>query len=215
MKIYSSTVNRLLSYTAKLLSYICHPLFIPTYFFLWVEYRFPEQSAGASLDTIQLRLIGVFITTAFFPALTVFLLWRLKFIQNIYLRTNKERIVPYLASMIFYWWMWYLARGFNDQATVLRYFYLGMFIATIPAVVLNTFSKVSMHAMGVGGFCTALLFTNIFYQTHLGFDTTLALLIAGTVLSARIFLKEHLSSEIYIGLFIGICSQVLSFWLAW
>src|SRR5690349_9323551 len=80
---------------AKIISYIFHPLFIPTYIFLWLALRFPYEFAGITPTGLMLRKISVFWITAFFPAFSVFLLWRLKFIDSIFLKTKKERIIPY------------------------------------------------------------------------------------------------------------------------
>ena len=62
-------------------------------------------------------------TNTFFPAFAVFLFARLKLSDSIFLRTQKERIIPYVITMFFYWWMYYLSRNFLDQPIVLKYFY--------------------------------------------------------------------------------------------
>src|ERR1700739_1225310 len=84
---------------AKIISYVLHPLFIPTYIFLWLSYRFPGNFYDATPYILALKKISVFWLTAFFPAFAVFLLWRLKFIETVYLRTEKDRIIPYIITM--------------------------------------------------------------------------------------------------------------------
>lgn len=198
---------------AKVVSYVFHPLFIPCYFFLWIYYRFPSEFAAASINNIRLKFLAIFITTVFFPAFTVFLLWKLKFISNIYLKNKKERIVPYLAAMIFYWWMWYLSRNFNDQALALKYFFFGIFLATVPALILNTYIKVSMHAMGITGLATAMIIACFMYEKYYGLDLVIIILLTGIICTARLFLKQHSSIEIYTGVFIGIISQIISYFI--
>src|SRR4051794_10149546 len=80
---------------AKIIPYIFHPLFIPTYIFLWLVLRFPFEFADITPMGLFFRKITVFWMTVFFPAFSVFLLWRLKFIDSIFLKTQKERIIPY------------------------------------------------------------------------------------------------------------------------
>src|SRR6476659_9323326 len=116
---------------AKIISYIFHPLFIPTYIFFWLVLRFPFEFAGITPEGLFLRKISVFWITAFFPAFSVFLLWRLKFVESIFLKTQKDRIIPYFIIMFFYWWMWYLSRNFTDQPGVLRFFFLGISFTTV------------------------------------------------------------------------------------
>src|SRR5881628_3503858 len=86
---------------AKVISVIFHPLFIPTYIFFWLALRFPFEFAGITPQGLALRKLTVFWMTAFFPAFSVFLLWRLKFIDNIFIKTQRERIIPYIISMFF------------------------------------------------------------------------------------------------------------------
>ena len=197
--------------TAKIISYIFHPLFIPTYVFFWLLIRFPYQFAGITPMALFARKITVFWMTAFFPAFSVFLLWRLKFIDNIMLRTQKERIAPYMITMIFYWWMWYLSRNFTDQPMVLKFFFLSIFFATILGLVLNNFFKISMHGMGVGGLLVFIIITNFYYHTYLGIDIAIVTLITGIVCTARLILWEHNNFEVYSGLIVGVLCQLIAF----
>ena len=88
--------------------------------------------------------------TAFFPAFAVFLLWRLKLSESIYLRTQKERIIPYFVTMFFYWWMYYLSKNQTDQPAVLKFFYFGIFWSSIIGVIINNFIKISLHTIAAG-----------------------------------------------------------------
>jgi len=199
---------------AKIISYIFHTLFIPIYIFLWLTLRFPFEFAGISPTGLMLRKISVFWITAFFPAFSVFLLWRLKFIDSIFLKTQKERIVPYIIIMIFYWWMWYLSRNFSDQPEVLKFFFLGIFYATVPSLILNNFFKISMHAIGVGAALTFVVLTCFYYQLYLGADIAIITLITGIVCTARFIVSDHTNLDVYSGLIVGALCQVIAYWVA-
>lgn len=199
---------------AKVISYVFHPLFIPTYVFLWLLSRFPYEFAGITPMALFARKITVFWMTAFFPAFAVFLLWRLKFINSIMLKTQKERMAPYIITMIFYWWMWYLSRNFTDQPIVLKFFFLSVFFATIAGLILNSFFKISMHGMGVGGLIVFVLLTCFYYHTYPGIDISITLLITGTVCTARLILDQHDNFELYAGLIIGALCQLIAFWVS-
>jgi hypothetical protein len=199
---------------ARIFSYVFHPLFMPTFIFLWLTIRFPFAFAGITPFLLFTRKITVFWMTAFFPAFSVFLLYQLKFIETIYLRSQKERIVPYIITMIFYWWMWYLSRNFTDQPEVLKFFFFGIFSATIIGLIVNSFFKISMHAMGVGGALMFVILTSFFYHIYLGTDISLFIIIAGVTCSSRLMLDEHGNKEVYAGLFAGILCQVLAYYFA-
>ena len=104
---------------AKFVSYILHPLFIPTYIFIWLTWRFPIHFDNITAAGLTLKTISIFLNASFFPAFAVFLLWRLKFIENIFLRTQKERIVPYIITMIFYWWLCFWDDAFKFYLVIL------------------------------------------------------------------------------------------------
>ncbi|HVX50243.1 MAG TPA: hypothetical protein VHB48_08790 [Chitinophagaceae bacterium] len=219
----SLSINQptLLKVVAKIFSYVFHPLFIPTYIFIWLTVQFPFAFVGFSPLDMFMRKITVFWMTAFFPAFGTFLCWRLGFIESIFLRTQKERIIPYVISMFFYWWMWYLSlRVFNGQTSqgqlpeVLKFFYLGISISTVFGLIINNFIKISMHAMGVGGALMFVILTGFFYHQYLGRDISLVLLVTGIVCSARLILGEHATGEVYTGLFVGMLCQLMALWFS-
>ncbi len=204
----------LLRFPAKLLSYIFHPLFMPTYVFLFLVYQFPYEFSGIDLLQLKLRVFNVFFVTAFLPSFAVFLLWRLKFSESIFLRTQKERVIPYVITMFFYWWMYYLSRNFKDQPEVLKFFYFGIFISTSLGLIINNFIKISLHAIAMGSALTAIILFSFYYQTHLGVAITVVTLLTGIVCTSRLLVSNHTTQEIYAGLFVGIICQLIGFWFA-
>jgi hypothetical protein len=201
-----------LKWLASAISYIFHPLFIPTYVFLFLLKAFPYEFADITDWQLQMKLFGVFWLTAFFPAFAVFLLWRLKFSDSIFLRTQKERIVPYVITMFFYWWMYYLSRNFQDQPIVLRFFFMGIFIATVFGLILNNYFKISLHAMGIGGATTAIILFSIYYHLNFGAVISISILLCGIVCTSRFLVSDHTNKEIYAGLALGIVCQLLAYW---
>ena len=209
-----SEQSQAINIVAKIISYVLHPLFIPTYIFFWLTWHFPTEFAGITKTGLLFKKISVFWLTAFFPAFSVFISWRLKFIESIFLRTQKDRIFPYIITMIFYWWMWYLSRGLPDQPVVLKFFYFGIFLTTVFGLIINNFIKISMHAIGAGSFLAFIILTCLIYHTLLGVDIMIATLLAGLICTARLLLNHHSTAEIYAGLIVGILCQLLGVWIA-
>jgi hypothetical protein len=174
----------------------------------------PFEFVGITDWQLQLRVFSVFWLTAFFPAFAVFLLWRLKFSESIFLRTQKDRIIPYVIVMFFYWWMYYLSRNFLDQPIVLKYFYFGVFIASAIGLIVNNFIKVSLHGMGIGGMLASVVLVGLKYPINNIIWDIAILFIAGIVISARMMVSDHTNKELTIGLGIGIITQTLAyFWV--
>ena len=202
---------KIVKYIAHLLSYVLHPLFIPTYFFLFLMQVLPFEFVGITEWQLKMRLFSVAWLTAFFPAFAVFLLWRLKLSDSIVLRTQKERIIPYVITMFFYWWMYYLSRNFTDQPIALKFFYLGIFVASAIGMTVNNFMKVSLHAMGIAGLTTAVILVSVFYPVNNAVWVLLAVLLTALVISARLVVSDHTKKELIVGLFIGVFTQVAAY----
>ncbi len=201
----------IVKYLAHLLSYVFHPLFIPTYFFLYLMQVLPFEFVGITDWQLKMRLFSVAWLTAFFPAFAVFLLWRLKLSDSIFLRTQKERIIPYVITMFFYWWMYYLSRNFTDQPVALKFFYLGIFVASAIGMTVNNFMKVSLHAMGIAGITTSIILVSVFYPVTNAIWVPLAIVLTALVISARLVVSDHSKKELVVGLFIGVFTQLAAY----
>ena len=209
-----NTSSKPLRFTAQFISYVFHPLFIPTYFILYLIKVIPFEFASITDWQLKLKVFSVFWLTAFFPAFAVFLLWRLKFSNSIFLKTQKERVIPYVITMFFYWWMYYLSRTFTDQPLALKFFYFGIFISSSLGLIVNNFIKVSLHAMGISGLLTAVILVSFYYPINNIFWIIIASFISSIVISARMVVSDHTKQELSIGFIIGIVTQVIAyFWV--
>jgi len=209
-----NNTSKPLRYSAQFISYVFHPLFVPTLFFLYLVKVVPYEFAGITEWQLKLKIFSIFWLTAFFPAFAVFLLWRLKFSESIFLRTQKERVIPYVITMFFYWWMYYLIRTFTDQPLALKYFYFGIFIASSLGLITNNFIKVSLHAIGVSGLFTAVVLAGFLYPINNFIWVGAAAMLAGVVVSARMIVSDHTKQELIVGFGIGVLTQLIAyFWV--
>ena len=209
-----NNTSKPLHYSAQFISYVFHPLFVPTLFFLHLVKVVPYEFVGITEWQLKLKIFSIFWLTAFFPAFAVFLLWRLKFSESIFLRTQKERVIPYVITMFFYWWMYYLSRTFTDQPLALKYFYFGIFIASSLGLITNNFIKVSLHAIGVSGLFTAVVLAGFLYPISNFIWVGTAAMLAGVVVSARMIVSDHTKQELIVGFGIGVLTQLIAyFWV--
>ena len=195
---------------AHVVSYTFHPLFVPVYITLFVLYLHPLLFAGYT-DLMKIRLTAtIFVNLTLLPAVTVLLCWRLKFISNVYMDTQKERVIPLAAAMIFYFWCWFVLKANGGIPEIFRQFLLGCFITIIGAWLANIVFKVSLHALAMGGmFCFLFLLTfNVEGSSAQYF--ALAVAIAGIVCSSRLLISSHRPFDVYTGFFIGAASQLVA-----
>lgn len=203
-------VNPLLGFFAHLISFVFHPLFIPFYITCFLVFIHPYAFAGVDDKTKMFRTLSVFIETAFFPAFIVLLLKLLGFIKSIHLRTQKERIIPYVAAMFFYFWIFYVIKNIQDQQPLLGIMLLGVFISSVAALMSNIYFKVSMHGIAMGVMVTFFILMAFKGDMAIGLYLSSVALIAGLVCTARLLISDHYPFEVYIGFFLGCVSQLLA-----
>jgi hypothetical protein len=198
---------------AKVISYIFHPVFVPVYVVAFLIYVHPYLFAGFSDRSKSMTMLQAFVMFTFFPIVTVLLLKALKFINTIYLRTQKDRIIPFVACGIWYFWIWYVWHNLPDYPSAAVQFALGIFIAASIGLLANIYMKISMHAISMGIVITFILTLAFREDVSFGVYISIALFMTGLVCTARFIISDHTPGEIYIGLFVGIISQLLACWL--
>lgn len=200
------------NWLAHFFSFIFHPLFIPVIATWFLAYIQPGYFTGISPHDKLLIVIRVGFNTVFYPALTVLLLKALGFIKSILLKTQRERIIPYIATNIFYFWMFLVFKNQPEVPVILTGFMFGVFIASSAALIANIYFKISMHALGVGSLCGLMLII-IFsgFSFAIFFTAMLVFIITGIVCTSRMIVSDHRPFEIYSGIFISILCQLIAF----
>ena len=199
-------------FAAQFFSYLLHPVFIPVYVTAYLALMHPLLFAGFSKTERLTTIAIVFLNTCFFPLMTVILLKALGFIQSIQLHTQKDRIIPYIASGIFYFWAYSVFKGQTDYPTILIVFLLGIFLSSSAALIANIYYKVSMHAIGMGGATGILLLLLLQHNLLPAWPLSAAFLLSGVVLSSRLVIKSHSPFDAYSGFIIGLLLQGVAYY---
>ena len=199
---------------AGLVSVVFHPLFVPIYVSCFLLFLHPLLFAGYDLSS-RLKLLGtVFVNLTLLPAITVFLCWRLKFISGLQMNTQRDRIIPLAAAMIFYFWGWFVLKNFSEIPMLFRLFLFGCFLTLIGAWLANIYFKVSLHGLSMGAVC---FFMFLVLNLNAGGSAqyfAATILIAGLVSTSRLLLGAHAPFELYAGLVIGAFCQAVAYWIS-
>ncbi len=195
---------------ATVVSYAFHPVFVPLYVCLFLTYLHPSAFSGFSDAEKKQTTLIVTLNLVFFPLFSVVLLKAVGFIESIYLRTQKDRIIPYIASGIFYFWAFTVFKQQAQYPLILTSFVLGIFLASSIALIANIYFKISMHAMGMGSWFAFFLVILQSNEMLMTWPLSIVLLISGLVCSARLLLASHQPRDIYMGLFVGIITQFIA-----
>ncbi|RYY46572.1 MAG: hypothetical protein EOO06_14205 [Chitinophagaceae bacterium] len=159
-----------------------------------------------------MRIRTVLITAqnaVFYPLFCVLLLKGVGFINSIFLKTQKDRIIPYMACGIFFFWTFTVFKEQGLFPSILPAFMLGVFLASSGALLANIYFKISMHAIGVGGLVGLFIVITGTNSMLMTWPLSAALLIAGLVCSARLLISDHSPRDVYSGLAIGIVAQFI------
>ncbi len=197
---------------ASFVSYLFHPIFMPALMCLVIWRIQPAEFAGLSRNTLLLRFATLLMLTIFFPLLVTLLGRALGFVQSIQMRVARDRVIPLIASMTFYFWLQQVFSHLPDVPKIIDILVLGSFWGIILLFICSIFFKVSMHTAAAGGaigLMTSLLFLSPFNVLPAFFIT---LIIGGMVGTARLILREHTSFELWSGYVIGLAVQLGAWW---
>jgi hypothetical protein len=189
----------------KTWSYLANPVFIPSLISLWY-FNYADIMGG---EHARLKMYLIFILTAAIPLLFYLVLKILKVVDSIHLNTPKERILPLTIYGVL---LLIVLRGsFNDGFNMaLYYFFMGVLVATIIAIVLSIARyKMSLHMMAMGGalgfvICISLLMGLPLIQLIIGLSIA-----SGLTASSRLFMKAHVGHELIFGFAVGLISQLV------
>ena len=200
--------NIILRFFAHLFSVVLHPLFIPFYVVAFLINFHPSYFSGLGFYTKFELLRSTLVNTVLFPAFALLVMKGLGFVKSFMLHSQQDRIGPYLANMIFYFWMARVLFNYKPELTpILASFMTGVFITTALALIANVFYKISMHAIGCGGMLGIFIIIMNSNSMLMTWPLSLALLITGIVCTSRLIVSNHTQKEIYMGLFVGLVCQ--------
>ncbi|MBR5603392.1 MAG: hypothetical protein IKW51_04185 [Bacteroidales bacterium] len=193
---------------AKFISVITHPALLPT----WMLLVFINSGIfKISFLRADISLAIVFVTTFVIPILILFVLKKLKLIKSLTMERREERFIPIFIMVLF---LYSTSRFFTGVIALALYnFYL---IANLVLCVLvfwiNMYWKISFHSCGWGAF-TAMLFIMSTIASNIYLSYFIAsILISGLVGWARLKLKSHSESQLYVGFTVGFLIPILIYY---
>lgn len=202
-----------LQWVAESFSIIFHPLFVPIIGTWLVIQTHPMEFAVFDRKMFFKLYASIVSNMIILTGFTVLVLKLVHFISSIRLPTQRDRVIPYVATMTFYFWQFLVLKHQSQIPAELTAFVLGCFLAVVLAFISNLRLKISMHALGMGGL-VGLVFC-FFGNSYINLSLPLAvvILLGGIVCTCRMILGEHTLREIYLGAMFGIVAQILASWI--
>lgn len=202
---------------ANVFSYVLHPLFIPLLVTFLSVTALPEFFTAFRSNSFRwdydVLFIRVTVASVLFPMLVVALSKALGFVGSITMRDQKDRIIPYVASIIFYFWAFYTFKREGASPDFYNAFWLGVFLAVVISFVANSFVKISMHTVGWGGVVGFLLCLMGDMGMNVSLPLAGAVLLAGIAGTSRLVLDAHTPREVWSGFVVGVLAQAGAYWI--
>ncbi|MBE0651467.1 MAG: hypothetical protein IH595_11595 [Bacteroidales bacterium] len=198
---------------SNILSIILHPLLVPTFFVL-IVYQFPIYFLPIEFIRIKyLVLLYVFFMTGVIPALVAFILWRFKVIGSLQMKQRGDRVFPLLVVAVFYYFTYYTLNK-NNTFPVLNLFLVGSAILALLTLLINNYSKISLHMISWGGVTGALTGLAFFFHLEPFFWIILVIFLSGIAGYARLKADAHWPRQVYIGYVFGFAVMMALFLVA-
>lgn len=157
------------------------------------------------------RLLAVVFFNSFvMPVIAIATMKGIGFIESFEMRDSKERIIPFIAAMVFYLWTFLAVKSSFNLGGYFNMFILGAVISLMVSFFINLFHKLSIHMVGASGLLMALILTAITAVKPVLPLILGVMLLNGLIASARLYLKAHTNREIYTGFLVGIFGQMIA-----
>jgi membrane-associated phospholipid phosphatase len=192
---------------ATALSYIIHPALIPMLGVALVLVLSPHFISQSIFYVVMLQ---VFLGTYLFPLLLALALKRFGLLSSLSMAEPAERRIPYIMAALFYFITAHNLRDYPIPPATTSYLLSGVIILAVALVFLS-FIKISIHTAGLGAFTALTIFLSFYYSVDLLFIITLAIVLAGLIATARLYLAAHTPIEVYVGFLVGVGSVVSVF----
>ena len=186
---------------SRLISIILHPIFIPIISF-YLSIKLVPNLDFTIANYQNYILLILIICTIMLPVLCMLFLIKFDVISSLEMKEKHERPIPLLLTGGFLILSLKLTEKLLVFTPVLKKELVGAIIIILLASIISKFWKISLHMLGVGGLIGVLVSLQYLYG---GLSSMIIyfMLIAGITAMARIYLKAHNHSQIYVGFIVG------------
>jgi hypothetical protein len=188
--------------SAKIVSILFHPLFMPAYGLAIILSDF--SPFGYLPYTVKrLLLLIIVINNIFLPLSTLPFLKQMNFIRSFTLNEREERAVPMIIATLLYATTSYIIYRF-PVPHVLKSYFFSTFLLSLVITITNFRWKISLHSTGAGALTGIILYFSFALHAPMLWFLVTALFSAGVILSARLRLNIHSPAQVWAGFFTGL-----------
>lgn len=202
----------------KLISYIFHPIFMPAYGIMVVISIDPLIYTAVEEDQFWVLFLAyaslTMVCTAALPLFFSWVLFKTGKITSMTEPSDRDRLQIIAFTELCYILAYYSIHNIPVVGRSLSYFMLGINISLIITLIAAMFTRVSLHAVGIGGILGTII--GLMYYTRAQYFpyAAAAIVLICLIDYARYKPKAHTAFDIYLGNIIGIASLALTYIIA-
>ena len=187
---------------AHTLSLLLHPVWMPT-LAIGIAFAIDPHLTFSFTQRGQWIIIGmIFIMTALFPIISTLMVWRSGAISELAMPARRERILPFLLSLIYFCMAYYLLRRTPNHPVTLALF-SGCMVGLAATLLITLGWKISAHMVGIGGLIGMLFALMLVHGAQAPVLLGLLFILTGVLGTARLLVTDHTPAQIYSGAALG------------
>ncbi len=186
---------------ARFISFILHPLIIPTAGLLILF----SSGTYVSLMTLEAKKVLLLITgtgTFLFPVTLMPFLFHRKLISDLSISAREERFLPMVFIFLLFLFTFFLIYKLPVNRLIHGYF-LSITIALLLTILANSILKISTHMVGIGSLAGLIISLVMMFGLYIQPLFIIVIIAAGLCGYSRLKLGEHTEREVYLGFMLG------------
>jgi hypothetical protein len=196
---------------SRLLSFLLHPLLMPTYLYTLLSWALPMSLAPLRPEGHLPFIIMLFLLTFGLPAIQLGIFRVFGNIQSLSMPGRAERILPFLLITVIYVVSTYVLYTKMQEApsdNAIRFLVI-IDALVLVATLVTFFFKISVHCIAIWGMVgITILLTKISEMNTLLYVAIGLIVVAGLVMSARLQLGVHTYREVMWGSVLGLATSI-------
>lgn len=151
----------------------------------------------------------IFISTYVIPLTLLFLLKRFKLIKSFKANTIKERKIPIILMIFLFYLLGNTIKEIHDLRDISLLFYATTLGLLCIYILFSFHLKTSIHLLSLGITTGFFLVIHNIYNVNFILVIISGLIVSGTLASARLNLKAHKPTEVYLGFILGFICPII------
>lgn len=192
--------NKVLIVTAQVISLVFSPFYFPVVAFIVLFFFSYMNYLPWTYNLIIVLMVYGF--TVFFPWLGIYLYRKINGWTRHQLGKRERRVIPYVISILCYTGLLTIMQNLRMPRFTMGLIITALVIQIVCAIV-NSWVKVSTHAAASGGVIGILMAFSLLFQFDPTFPLSICILLNGLVCTARLILRQHTLTDVWLGTVIG------------